>query len=213
MADPAIVKCVHSSVSFVGAKCQLCGLGQYLVSLFGIYFYHPLESWAPVIRFVANPSAGGYTQVSVWHVWNRVVFGSPKACRILMDTENYSYMCVLVCFENYRYVFRCTCIYNMFSFLFIHAKIDIGMYFGSYKKSFVQYIYIYTFETNPKVGIIHKFYFQHVWCSGRQRLGGTHIIYLFIYFFLFIYFYLFIYLFAFIYAKLNVYYFLFPHFW
>ena len=30
MADPAIVKCVHSSVSFVGAKCQLCGrvLGQ-----------------------------------------------------------------------------------------------------------------------------------------------------------------------------------------
>ena len=93
-------------------------------------------------------------------------------------------MCVLVCFENYIYVFRCTCIYNMFSFLFIHAKIDIGMYFGSYKKSFVQYIY--TFETNPKVGIIHKFYFQHVWCSGRQRLGGTHIYYLFIYLFIYL---------------------------
>lgn len=57
MADPAIV-------SFVGAKCQLCGLGQYLVSLFGIYFYHPLESWAPVSRFVANPSAGGYIYTS-----------------------------------------------------------------------------------------------------------------------------------------------------
>ena len=96
MADPAIFKCVHSSVNFVGAKCQLCGLGQYLVSLFGIYLYHPLESWAPVIRFAADPSAGGYTQVSVWHVWNRVVFGSPKVCRILMDTENYSYMCVCV---------------------------------------------------------------------------------------------------------------------
>lgn len=87
--------CAHS-VNFVGAKCQLCGLAQYLVSLFGIHFYHPLESWVQVIRFVASPSAGGYTQASVWHVWNRVVFGSPNVCRILMDIENYSYMCVCV---------------------------------------------------------------------------------------------------------------------
>ena len=92
----------------------------------------------------------------------------------------------------------------MFSFLFIHAKIDIGMYFGSYKKSFVQYIYIYTFETNPKVGIIHKFYFQHVWCSGRQRLGGTHIIYLFIYLFIFLFFYLFIFIYLFIYLPSSM---------
>ena len=128
-----------------------------------------------------------------------MVFGSPKVRRILMDTENYSYMCVcvLVCFENYIYVFRCTRIYNMFSFLFIHAKIDIGMYFGSYKKSFVQYIYIHLIQT-LKWGSYTSFTFNM--CGVRDAKGWEAPIYIFL-FFIYLFIYLFIY--SFIYLFLN----------
>ena len=93
-------------------------------------------------------------------------------------------ICVHFCFFMQKLILAC---------ILVHIKSLL----------FSIYIYIFTFETNPKVGIIRKFYFQHVWCSGRQRLGGTHIYYLFILFFfiylpiyLFIYFiiYLFIYI-------------------
>ena len=141
-------------------------------------------------------------------------------------------MCVLVCFENDIYVFRCTCIYNMFSFVFIHAKIDIGMNFGSHKNLlFSIYIYIYIhLKQTLKWGSYTSFTFNM--CGVRDAKGWEAPIYIYIYillffiffvFLLFIYFfviynfflfffYLFIYFYSFIFAKLNVYYFLFPHF-
>ena len=115
-------------------------------------------------------------------------------------------MCVLVCFENYIYVFRCTCIYNMFSFLFIHAKIDIGMYFGSYKKSFVQYIYIYIhLKQTLKWGSYTSFTFNM--CGVRDAKGWEAPIYIifylcidlcFCYLFISLFISLFIYLFIFL---------------
>ena len=124
---------------------------------------------------------------------------------------------MLVCFENYIYVFRCSCIYNMFSFLFIHAKIDIGMYFGSYKKSFVQYICIYIYihlKQTLKWGSYTSFTFNM--CGVRDAKGWEApiyiIFYLCIYFFFVIYLFLIIYLFfCYLFLYLFIYWFIFLH--
>ena len=110
----------------------------------------------------------------------------------------------------------------MFSFLFIHAKIDIGMYFGSYKKIFVQYIYIYIhLKQTLKWGSYTSFTFNM--CGVRDAKGWEAPIYIIFYlciylfiffviylFFLFIYFcviylfFLFIYLFIYLFIFLHL---------
>ena len=79
-----------------------------------------------------------------------MVFGSPKVCRILMDTENYSYMCVCGLFIlkiTYLYLDVHVYIYNMFSFLFIHAKQILHVFWFIYKIFCSIYTYIHLKQT------------------------------------------------------------------